>query len=200
LSEEGRRLYKQAYQKAYRELNEDRLRRQRRRYYQEHKEKCRRESREYYRKHTERIKADAIRTGKKLRVKQRMVVLFHYSNGTMACVRCGYSDIRALVLDHINGGGTEQRRKMGTGIHVWLWLARHGFPPGYQILCANCNTIKAREENEYGSNSLIGTDWRSRFDWKEQLRELALPERGRAWELPLNVKQDVRRVLDGEAL
>jgi len=200
MSEKERKLRRSAYDKAYYERTKDKQRERHRRYYQEHKVKHQQQSRDYYSEHSEKIKADAIRTGKELRAKQRAAVLFHYSNGTMACVQCGCSDIRALVLDHISGGGTEQRRKMGSGVQVWLWLARHGFPPGYQILCANCNTIKAREKSEYGSNGLIGTDWRSRFDWKEQLRELALPERGRAWELPLNVRQDVRRVLDGEAL
>ena len=188
LSEEGRRQYRKAYDVAYRDANKEKLRRENSRRYQERKEKQREYSKQYYRLHAERIKANAIRTGKVVRAKQRLAVVWHYSSGTMACVQCGFSDIRALVLDHINGGGTEHRRELGCGRNVWLWLARHGFPPGYQILCANCNAIKAREENEYGSNSLIGTDWRSNFDWKKQMKELGLHERGRAWELPSTMK------------
>jgi len=158
-----------------------------------YKERANQRQKEYYQLHKERIKAAACRTGKIVRTKQRFAVLWHYSNGTMACVKCEFSDIRALVLDHINGGGTEHRREMGNGINVWLWLARHGFPPGYQILCANCNAIKAREENEYGSNSLIGMDWRSKFDWKKQMKELGLHDRGRAWELPLEMRREVEK-------
>ena len=152
---------KRFYQQEYRRKNKDKLREWQRLYYLAHKEQSRLWRKKYYAEHKERIKAGAVRTGRVLRRKQRLAVLFHYSNGAMACVQCGFSDIRALVLDHIHGGGTEHRRKLKAGANVWLWLARHGFPPGYQILCANCSTIKAREENEYGSNSLIGTDWRS---------------------------------------
>ena len=191
--EKERKLYKQAYMKAYREMNKDRLREHQLAYYQDHKEILKQKNQEYYWSHVEEKRARARRTGPVVRNKQRLAVIFHYSKGTMACVRCGFSDIRALVLDHINGGGTEHRREMGNGINVWLWLARHGFPPGYQILCANCNAIKAREENEYGSNSLIGTDWRSNFDWKKQMKELGLHERGRAWELPKEIIEDTEK-------
>jgi hypothetical protein len=152
------------YQREYREKNKDRLRLKSRRYYQSNKEKFSRLAREYYQKHGDVVRANAVRTGKVLRVKQRTAVLAHYSNGTMACVQCGFSDIRALCLDHINGGGTEQRRKFKAGGNVWFWLARHNFPPGYQILCANCNMIKAREEDEYGSDGAINADWRSQLE------------------------------------
>jgi len=175
---------KKRYQREYRARDRERLKEKQHTYYLDNKEQFRRRAREYYQRHKDKIKADAVRTGKVLRRKQRMAVLWYYSGGAMTCVRCGFPDIRALVLDHINGGGTEHRRTMKAGTNVWLWLARHGFPPGYQILCANCNAIKAREENEYGSNSFIGDDWRSRFDWKRQLEELGLHKRGRAWSLP----------------
>jgi len=177
------------YQKEYNENNKEKLREKHRLYYLTHREQSKQWFKGYYAINKERLKANARRTGKIVRVKQRLAVLFHYSNRTMACVQCGFSDIRALVLDHVNGGGTEHRRKLKNGINVWLWLARHGFPPGYQILCANCNAIKAREENEYGSNSL-GTDWRNKFDWKKQLAELGLHKRGRTWELPSEMKQE----------
>jgi hypothetical protein len=129
-----------------------------------YKERANRKQKLYYQQHAEKIKTAACRTGKVLRVKQRIAVLTHYSNGTNACVKCGFSDIRALCLDHINGGGTEQRRKFKNGGNVWLWLARHNFPHGYQILCANCNTIKAREEDEYGSKGMIKADWRGQLE------------------------------------
>jgi hypothetical protein len=156
ISEEQRQ-----YDKGYRERNKDKRRLRQRQYYQDHKERSQQYTRDYYQLHKERIKADAIRTGKIVRRRQRLAVLSHYSNGTLACVQCGFSNIRALCLDHVNGGGTEHRRTLRNGGNVWLWLARHGFPPGYQILCANCNTIKAREEDEYGSGGAIKSDWRS---------------------------------------
>lgn len=190
-TEDQKRQYRRAYRTAYYETHREELREKSRRYFQEHRDEQLRRNKERYKERSDIIKANAVRTGKILREKQRLAVLWHYSNRTLACVQCGFSDVRALVLDHINGGGTEQRRKLKNGGNVWFWLARHGFPSGYQILCANCNAIKAREENEYGSNSLIGTDWRSKFDWKKQMVELGLHERGRAWSLPSDMKKEL---------
>lgn len=60
------------------------------------------------------------------------------------CVRCGIEDLRVLQIDHIHGGG-----------------GRRGLPPYpkilermdeaktlYQVLCANCNFLKAVENKE----------------------------------------------------
>lgn len=57
------------------------------------------------------------------------------------CVRCGFTDIRALQVDHINGGGSKETsyrtyRNVVNGVS------------GYQCLCANCNWIKRRENDE----------------------------------------------------
>jgi hypothetical protein len=45
---------------------------------------------------------------------------------------------RFLTIDHINGGGSQHRKKIGHG-HFYLWLYNHGYPDGYQVLCMNCN-------------------------------------------------------------
>ena len=65
------------------------------------------------------------------------------------CAHCGYDrDVRALQIDHINGDGAKERRKVSMGVtflrHV---LKKNG--KGYQILCANCNQIKKFECKEY---------------------------------------------------
>ena len=62
------------------------------------------------------------------------------------CSRCGYKDVRALEIDHKFGGGTEERRRLGYPtyyVHVLRHLDR------FQILCANCNMIKRRENGEW---------------------------------------------------
>lgn len=63
--------------------------------------------------------------------------------GGPKCVRCGETDPDVLQLDHINGGGTQHRKEIGEPLPHWL--RKQGFPPGYQVLCANCNTKKARD-------------------------------------------------------
>jgi hypothetical protein len=57
--------------------------------------------------------------------------------------------MRALSIDHINGGGTAHVRALG--IHpsdFYQWLKDHGYPEGFQVLCMNCNWIKKAENGE----------------------------------------------------
>ena len=70
-------------------------------------------------------------------------VLAYYGNGICACTKCGYLDVRALTLDHVNNDGAEQR-KLGqrTGIALYYNLRKKGYPRGYQTLCMNCQIIK----------------------------------------------------------
>src|SRR6267154_5684723 len=57
------------------------------------------------------------------------------------CTQCGFSDVRALQIDHINGGGAVERR---TKIKNNFSLVKDVFSSSgkYQLLCANCNVIK----------------------------------------------------------
>lgn len=64
------------------------------------------------------------------------------------CIRCGFTDIRALQIDHVNGGGLKGKR--GTPKSYYM-LVRESIKRGeqkYQLLCANCNWIKAYENHE----------------------------------------------------
>jgi len=63
-----------------------------------------------------------------------------------SCARCGFSDKRALQFDHINGNGAEER-KVYKGLGVYRRIVAVG-GIGYQVLCANCNTIKKIENDE----------------------------------------------------
>ena len=72
--------------------------------------------------------------------------------GGAKCVHCGYDkDSRALQLDHINGGG-RQDRKVHHNHATKYWLAYRNNPQAlkdkFQVLCANCNVIKKYETNE----------------------------------------------------
>jgi len=63
------------------------------------------------------------------------------------CARCGFNDIRALQIDHINGGGNQERANMSPWKFYKLVLL--DMSNKFQILCANCNVIKKKENNEY---------------------------------------------------
>lgn len=68
------------------------------------------------------------------------------------CVRCGFSDIRALHVDHINGGGKKERDAGRHGLFD-LWKITKDDPvmarATFQLLCANCNSIKRHEQYEF---------------------------------------------------
>ncbi len=77
-------------------------------------------------------------------------VFSYYANGTPVCAMCGYTDMRALCLDHINGGGREHREQLAPkgrcgSTHMYVWLRKRGYPAGFQVLCENCNRIKEHE-------------------------------------------------------
>jgi hypothetical protein len=68
----------------------------------------------------------------------RLAALQAYGGSEPACTCCGETTPQFLALDHINGGGGKQRKELGGGGY-WTWLRRNGYPPGFQILCHNCN-------------------------------------------------------------
>lgn len=62
--------------------------------------------------------------------------------------KCGFSDPRALAIDHINGGGTTERKTIGGGYYSYLLKKIKSGSQDYQILCFNCNQIKKVENKE----------------------------------------------------
>lgn len=60
--------------------------------------------------------------------------------GGYCCACCGESEPAFLSIDHVNNDGAEHKRRenLVTGEQMYRWLKRHGFPPGFQILCMNC--------------------------------------------------------------
>jgi hypothetical protein len=95
----------------------------------------------------------AKKKNKKKRNKLKLKIVGHYSNGTMACNRCKFADIRALSIDHINGDGAKHRREV-PGLQLYGWLETNNFPDGFQVLCMNCQFIKRHENNEMGRKIL----------------------------------------------
>lgn len=60
------------------------------------------------------------------------------------CACCGEAEIAFLCIDHINGGGRNERNKWASfgSLQLYRDLRARGYPPGYQVLCANCNLAK----------------------------------------------------------
>lgn len=121
-----------------------------RKWYNENKEYCRMGNRERGRKFRRTHPDYSIRlyTDRK---QQLMEIIGH------VCVRCGFSDPRALQIDHINGGGAREIKSVGYLRHIikLLELDHDEVKKRVQILCANCNWIKRHENGERGGRTPV---------------------------------------------
>jgi hypothetical protein len=66
------------------------------------------------------------------------------------CRRCNESDWRCLQLDHVNGGGSYFRKKIGGQSSMYSFYIRNPViaKQELQVLCANCNIKKRYESGE----------------------------------------------------
>jgi hypothetical protein len=79
------------------------------------------------------------------RDKSRKLDAFNAYGGPR-CNCCGDSIFQFLTIDHINNDGAAHRKLISkdgrSGGALNCWLKRHGYPPGFQVLCFNCNIGK----------------------------------------------------------
>ena len=140
--------YKHNYQITHRE----KINAYNRKYYAEHLE----EERERSRKDNIKYREYSQKWHKDRDDKLRRDVLEILGN---KCCHCGFSDPRALQVDHVNGGGGKEFRALGKTKMAKKVLETNG--EGYQLLCANCNWIKRYENKECsvkGSDLLVIID------------------------------------------
>lgn len=123
----------------------------RREHYKKNKDEINRKRREYdsskerkkikaaqYKKWREKNKAKLHEYNRKYfkerDIKEKSLIFEHYGK---KCECCGEDNPKFLTIDHINGGGTKHRKKIGNKIN--RWLVKNNFPKGFQVLCFNCN-------------------------------------------------------------
>jgi hypothetical protein len=112
-------------------------------------------NREYYRSNKERV--DKLNTDWKKAnpEKRRKTALSYYyrlqaeaveAYGGFVCNWCGIDEPFVLTIDHVNNDGNEHRKQIGSigGHKFYKWLKDNGYPPGFQVLCMNCNHAKYR--------------------------------------------------------
>ena len=77
---------------------------------------------------------------KSARIDRRRTVLEHYSGSPPMCASCGTGIYEFLCIDHIDGGGNQQRAELKLKSDgFYRWLIKQGFPEGFCVLCHNCN-------------------------------------------------------------
>lgn len=90
------------------------------------------------------VKARAAARRCELRTQARQDILAFLGG---SCAKCGYdADWRAMCIDHKNGDGhIERGYTAANALYPLIRLEPHR----YQVLCANCNQIKAYENGEW---------------------------------------------------
>lgn len=94
----------------------------------------------YNRRYSPRDKERARNKGRQ----RRNLSLIAYSSSPPFCKCCGEKEYKFLTIDHINGvSNRKHRNEIGRGgSALYSWLVRNNFPPGFQVLCYNCNCAK----------------------------------------------------------
>lgn len=63
--------------------------------------------------------------------------------GGPVCACCGVTHIEFLSIDHSEGNGAAHRAEVNgdprNGKNLYVWLRKNNFPPGFRVLCMNCN-------------------------------------------------------------
>lgn len=83
-----------------------------------------------------------LKYGKNKRIRLKKAAMAAYGGECCSC--CGETTIEFLSIDHINNDGAAHRRniKNGYGNKMYEWLHHNKYPPGFQVLCMNCNFAK----------------------------------------------------------
>ena len=122
-------------------------------YYSAHAEESRAYAHDYYKRNKKHCQ-ERHRKWTKAHLAEKAVRSFQYRSNLRSkvlsflggkCEVCGFSDTRALQIDHVNGGGAKELSSLGYTAYLHKILRDKR---GYQILCANHNWIKRHEKRE----------------------------------------------------
>jgi len=84
-------------------------------------------------------------------------VFSHYGK---QCSVCGFSDMRALTIDHTDQKGFEHKTQSGKkvrGFLLYRFLLSNGLPEGFRTLCCNCQAISTAEYEGRNENGVGGS-------------------------------------------
>lgn len=96
-------------------------------------QRCRERTAEYEKRNRTKLQFEARQTRRRLRTET-----FEKYGGSF-CACCGEDYYEFLTMDHIDGSGADHRRQMGTKTDIYHWLKKNNYPPGFRVLCMNCN-------------------------------------------------------------
>lgn len=95
----------------------------------------------WYAKNSTRLRSREKKEALRYRTKLRKDVLEHYGGTPPSCACCGEMAFEFLCIDHIEGGGNQERQETGKRGYQWYsYLRTSGWPEGLRVLCQNCNS------------------------------------------------------------
>ena len=95
---------------------------------------------QYYANNREKLKLKNSKRNKARHNEAKIKVIEHYTGGDIKCMcsGCEVTEIEFLSVEHINGGGQEDRNKSGART-FYERLVKDNYPEDIEILCFNCN-------------------------------------------------------------
>lgn len=152
------------YSKEYYQRNKEQYGRRSKKYYEAHKDRICAYGRERHARlksdpeYAERLKKNSRSSYLRCRDKSLKWHKEHWLKMRLEliqglggkCIKCDYSDYRALQVDHVFGGGVKELKANKNFKSPRRYL-QHILEnrERYQLLCANCNWIKRDERGEH---------------------------------------------------
>jgi len=133
---EKRKAYHKKYSADWNKNNRDKLNKSYKKYYDnsmsdEQKQK--------------KIKA-SLEYSKLKFIELKRLVLLKYSEDRLVCKCCGESIYEFLTIDHVKGGGNQERKKR-SAINFLKYLLQQPLDlTKYQVLCYNCNCFNKNKK------------------------------------------------------
>ncbi len=121
----------------------EKSRQRRRDYVAAHREQTRRNQRKAELVRRSKTEAYQARLLKRRQAQQAERLRCYAAYGGAICRCCGEEELAFLAIDHIEENGAVHRREVHGSRALYTWLIKNKFPPGFQILCHNCNYAKS---------------------------------------------------------
>jgi hypothetical protein len=139
--------------------NRERILQKTKRYSQEHPEQRRATRRRWRKNHPDRSAAQVRRK----RARVRDIALRRIAGGVPRCAGCGCTDVRLLEVNHKNGGGRTEHRKLGAGVLVRLVARGKRAIDDLDLRCKVCNALHAIGLKFPGAEEEFTVTWAHRL-------------------------------------
>ena len=120
------------------EKNPERARKRYKEWYYKHHEEAKEKKRMLMRKYRAEDPEKYRKQTRDAQQRKRKRIFEIYGD---VCSLCGFTDKRALTIDHVKKNGAEERKKLGERGVYRRAIEKHR-PQEYRILCMNCQFIE----------------------------------------------------------